>query len=40
MADIVDAYARSEIMSKVRSKGNNSTELRLIALFNAAAVFG
>ena len=40
MADIVDADTRSEIMSKVRSNGNKSTELRLIALFKAAAVFG
>ncbi|MEQ8236258.1 MAG: very short patch repair endonuclease [Syntrophomonadaceae bacterium] len=34
MADIYGSKKRSDIMRKVRSKGNTSTELRLIALFN------
>ena len=40
MADIVDADTRSVIMSKVRSKGNKSTELRLIKLFKDADITG
>ena len=32
MADVFDKKTRSDIMSKVRSKGNKSTELRLIKL--------
>ncbi len=31
MADVFSKDKRSEIMSKVRSKGNKSTELKLIA---------
>ncbi len=40
MADIVDANTRSIIMSSVRSHGNKSTELRLIALFKKAGLTG
>ena len=40
MADIIDADARSAIMSKVRSKGNKSTELKLIKLFKEANITG
>ncbi|MDR0528017.1 MAG: very short patch repair endonuclease [Zoogloeaceae bacterium] len=40
MADVFDAQTRSAVMSKVRSKGNKSTELRLIELFNAAGLTG
>ena len=40
MADVFDKQKRSDIMSKVRSKGNKSTELRLIKLFNANHIVG
>ena len=40
MADVFDKQKRSDIMSKVRSKGNKSTELRLIKLFNANQIIG
>ena len=40
MADIFDKQKRSEIMSKVRSKGNKSTELRLIKLFKENRIIG
>ena len=33
MADVFDKQKRSAIMSKVRSKGNKSTEMRMIRLF-------
>lgn len=33
MADIFDSKKRSDIMSKVRSKNNKSTELKLIQIF-------
>ncbi len=33
MADVFDKKKRSSIMSKVKSKGNKSTELRLIDIF-------
>ncbi len=33
MGDVYDKEKRSEVMRKVRSKGNKSTELRLISLF-------
>jgi DNA mismatch endonuclease (patch repair protein) len=40
MADVFDAKTRSAVMSKVRSKGNKSTELRLIELFQANGITG
>jgi len=40
MADVFDKEKRSEIMSKVRSKGNKSTELRLIKLFKENGIAG
>ena len=40
MTDVFDIDTRSSIMSKVRSSGNKSTELRLISLFKAAGVTG
>lgn len=40
MADVFDENMRSNIMRKVRSKGNQSTELRLIELFRAAGIKG
>lgn len=33
MSDVYDRAIRSEVMRKVRSKGNKSTELRLIEIF-------
>lgn len=40
MADIFDDKKRSDIMSKVRSKENKSTELRLIKLFKDNGITG
>ncbi|MDR1940222.1 MAG: very short patch repair endonuclease [Clostridiales bacterium] len=40
MADVFVPEMRSVVMSKVRSKGNKSTELRLIELFKAAGLTG
>ncbi|MCL2095418.1 MAG: very short patch repair endonuclease [Oscillospiraceae bacterium] len=40
MADIFDKRKRSEIMSRTRSKGNKSTELRLIKLFKENGITG
>lgn len=40
MADIFDDEKRSSIMSKVRSKGNKSTELRVIELFEDNGIIG
>lgn len=40
MADVFSKDKRSEIMSKVRSKGNKSTELKLISYFNALGIKG
>lgn len=40
MADIFDEEKRSSIMSKVRSKGNKSTELRVIELFEDNGITG
>ena len=40
MADIFDDEKRSNIMSKVRSKENKSTELRLIKLFEDNGITG
>ena len=40
MADVYDSQKRSEIMSKVRSKGNKSTELKMIQIFHEAGIKG
>ncbi len=40
MSDIFEPEKRSAIMSKVRSKGNNSTELRLIKYFKENNIRG
>lgn len=40
MSDIFDSEKRSAIMSKVRSKGNKSTELRLIKYFKENNIHG
>lgn len=40
MADIFDDKKRSEIMSKVRSKNNKSTELKLIEVFKENGIVG
>ena len=40
MADTLTVAQRSEQMSRVRGQGNNSTELRLIALLRAHRVTG
>lgn len=38
MADVFTKEKRSEIMSKIRSNGNKSTELKMIALFKAYGI--
>ncbi len=40
MADVFDNKKRSEIMSKVRSKNNKSTELKLIEIFKENSIVG
>ena len=40
MADVFDNKKRSEIMSKVRSKNNKSTELKLIQIFRENDIVG
>ena len=40
MADVFDERTRSEIMRKVKSAGNKSTELRLIAFFMGNGIHG
>ncbi len=40
MADTLDKDKRSAIMKSVRSSGNKSTELRLIAFFKANSIKG
>jgi len=40
MADVFDKATRSAVMSKVRSKGNKSTELRLIEIFRSNGIKG
>lgn len=40
MADVFDNKKRSEIMSKVRSKNNKSTELKLIQVFKENNIIG
>ena len=40
MTDVYDKKNRSLVMSKVRSKGNKSTELRLIEIFRSQGIKG
>jgi len=40
MADVFDKKTRSAIMGKIRSKGNKSTELRLIKVFDERGIKG
>ncbi|MDR1492128.1 MAG: very short patch repair endonuclease [Planctomycetaceae bacterium] len=40
MADVFDKTTRSEVMRKVRSKENQSTEIRMIRLFRENGVTG
>lgn len=40
MSDVFDKKDRSEIMRKVKSQGNKSTEMRLIALFRRHGITG
>jgi DNA mismatch endonuclease (patch repair protein) len=40
VADVFDKETRSAVMKKVRSKGNKSTELRLIEVFGAQGIKG
>lgn len=40
MADVYDKVTRSSVMSKVRSKGNKSTELRLVKVFREHGITG
>ena len=40
MADVFDAEKRSDIMRRVKSKKNKSTELRLIEIFKQNGITG
>ena len=40
MADVFDKSKRSDIMQKVRSKGNKSTEIKLIEIFRELGIKG
>ena len=40
MADVFDAEKRSDIMRRVKSKKNKSTELRLIEIFKDHGITG
>lgn len=40
MTDVFDGKKRSEIMSKIHSKGNKSTELKLIQVFRKNGIIG
>ena len=40
MADVFDKEKRSDIMKRVRSKGNKSTELKLIERFHSLGIKG
>ena len=40
MADVFDKEKRSDIMKHVRSKGNKSTELKLIEVFRSLGIKG
>lgn len=40
MSDILSKEKRSQLMSSIRSKGNKSTELKLISIFCDAGIHG
>ena len=40
MSDVFTAEKRSAVMSRIRSRGNRDTELRMISLFRAAQLSG
>lgn len=40
MTDVFTAAKRSEVMSRIRSRGNKDTELRLIQIFRKAGIKG
>ena len=40
MADIISKRKRSEVMSKIRSRGNKDTELALMKLFRQHRITG
>ncbi len=40
MADFLTVAERSRLMSKIKGKGNRSTELRMVALLRASAITG
>ena len=40
MTDVFTKAKRSEVMSRVRSRGNRSTELRMIAIFRSHGISG
>ena len=40
MADVFDKETRSQIMKKVKSHGNKSTEMKLISVFSANGISG
>ncbi len=40
MPDIVDRETRSKMMSRISSKKNKSTELKLISIFNSCGIKG
>lgn len=40
MADVFTKAKRSEVMSRIRSRGNRGTELRLIAIFRSHGING
>ena len=40
MADVFTPAKRSEVMSRIRSRGNRQTELRLIAIFRQYGITG
>ena len=40
MPDVFTKAKRSEVMSRIRSRGNRATELRMIAIFRAHGITG
>lgn len=40
MTDVFDKAKRSDVMSRIRGRGNRSTEMKLVAAFKAAGVRG
>ena len=40
VADVFSKSKRSEVMSRIRSRGNRGTELRLIAIFRLYGITG